>query len=148
MVVTPGLNGSEIVGLEIAQAFWLEFMCTFALLFGSLWIAYDHRHSKSLGPIIVMSIVGLIAGILVFISTLVTAKRGYAGAGMNPAWCFGTTFVRGGHIWNGHWIFWVGRGLICFAFYIYIKIILSNHFQTDGYKHDYLAIIEALFNQR
>ncbi|XP_004231447.1 uncharacterized protein [Solanum lycopersicum] len=147
-VVTPGLNGPEIVGLEIAQAFWLEFMCTFALLFGSLWMAYDHRQSKALGLITVMSIVGLLAGILVFISTSVTAKKGYAGAGMNPARCFGAAFVRGGHLWNGHWIFWVGPGLACFAFYFYTKIIPSDHFQTDGYKHDFLAIIETLFNQR
>ncbi|KAK4713650.1 hypothetical protein R3W88_019557 [Solanum pinnatisectum] len=41
-----------------------------------------HRHSKSLRPITVMSIVGLIAGILLYISTVI-AKKGYAGAGMN-----------------------------------------------------------------
>ncbi|KAH0703875.1 hypothetical protein KY285_018153 [Solanum tuberosum] len=104
--------------------------------------------SKALGLITVMSIVGLLAGILVFISTSVTAKKGYAGAGMNPARCFGAAFVRGGHLWNGHWIFWVGPGLACFAFYFYTKIIPSNHFQTDGFKHDFLAIIEALFSQR
>ncbi|KAJ8572170.1 hypothetical protein K7X08_008681 [Anisodus acutangulus] len=144
-VITPGPNGPVIVGLEIAQAFWLEFVCTFALLFGSLWMAYDHRQSKAHGLITVMSIVGLLAGLLVFISTTVTAKKGYAGAGMNPARCFGAAIVRGGHLWNGHWIFWVGPGLACLAFYFYTKIIPANHFHADGYKHDFLAVIEALF---
>ncbi|OIT29999.1 aquaporin pip1-1, partial [Nicotiana attenuata] len=144
-VITSGTNGPVTVGLEIAQAFWLEFVCTFALLFGSLWMAYDHRQSKKLGLITVMSIIGLLAGLLVFISTTVTAKKGYAGAGMNPARCFGAAIVRGGHLWNGHWIFWVGPGLACFAFYFYTKIIPPNHFHADGYKHDLLAIIEALF---
>ncbi|MCD9558390.1 hypothetical protein HAX54_015743 [Datura stramonium] len=145
VIIASGPNGPDTVGLEMAQAFWLEFLCTFALLFGSLWMAYDHRQSKALGLITVMSIVGLLAGLLVFISTTVTAKKGYAGAGMNPARCFGAAIVRGGHLWNGHWIFWVGPGLACFAFYFYTKIIPSNHFQTDGFKHDFLAIIEALF---
>ncbi|XP_059314329.1 uncharacterized protein LOC132065105 [Lycium ferocissimum] len=144
-VITPGPNGPVTVGLDIAQAFWLEFLCTFALLFGSLWMAYDHRQSKALGLITVMSIVGLLAGLLVFISTTVTAKKGYAGAGMNPARCFGAAIVRGGPLWNGHWIFWVGPGLACFAFYFYTKIIPTNHFHADGYKHDFLALIAALF---
>ncbi|KAG5539368.1 hypothetical protein RHGRI_019798 [Rhododendron griersonianum] len=57
------------------------------------------------------SIVGLVLGHLVFISTTVTAAKGYGGAGINPARCFGPAVVRGGHLWDGHWIFWVGPTL-------------------------------------
>ncbi|KAG5539441.1 hypothetical protein RHGRI_019846 [Rhododendron griersonianum] len=57
------------------------------------------------------SIVGLVLGHLVFISTTVTAAKGYAGAMINPARCFGPAVVRGGHLWDGHWIFWVGPTL-------------------------------------
>ncbi|KAI8568077.1 hypothetical protein RHMOL_Rhmol02G0169300 [Rhododendron molle] len=42
-------------------------------------------------------------------STTVTAAKGYAG--INPARCFGPAVVRGGHLWDGHWIFWVGPTL-------------------------------------
>ncbi|KAG5565872.1 hypothetical protein RHGRI_001700 [Rhododendron griersonianum] len=60
-----------------------------------------------MGQVLVCSIVGLVLGHLVFISTTVTAAKGYAGAGINPARCFSQAVVRGGHLWDGHWIFWV-----------------------------------------
>ncbi|KAG5564710.1 hypothetical protein RHGRI_000789 [Rhododendron griersonianum] len=65
-----------------------------------------------MGQVLVCSIVGLVLGHLVFISTTVTAAKGYAGAGINPARCFGPAVVRGGHLWDGHWIFWVGPTLV------------------------------------
>ncbi|KAK1369431.1 Aquaporin, MIP family, PIP subfamily [Heracleum sosnowskyi] len=84
-------------------------------------------------------------GLLVFISTTVTGKKGYAGAGINPARCIGPALVRGGHLWEGHWVFWAGPGAACVAFYIYIKIIPSQHFHIAGYeKHDFLNVLKAL----
>ncbi|KAG5564041.1 hypothetical protein RHGRI_000273 [Rhododendron griersonianum] len=64
-----------------------------------------------MGQVLVCSIVGLVLGHLVFISTTVTAVKGYAGAGINPAKCFSQVVVRGGHLWDGHWIFWVSDGV-------------------------------------
>ncbi|KAL3356600.1 hypothetical protein AABB24_017317 [Solanum stoloniferum] len=101
-VIAPGPNGPITVGLETAQALWLEIFCTFVFLFASIWMAYDHRQAKALGHVTVLSIVGVVLGLLVFISTTVTAKKGYAGAGINPARCFGPAIVRGGHLWDGH----------------------------------------------
>ncbi|CAN4110189.1 unnamed protein product [Withania somnifera] len=145
-VIAPGPNGPVTLGLEMAQALWLEMFCTFVFLFASIWMAYDHRQAKALGHVTVLSIVGLVLGLLVFISTTVTAKKGYAGAGMNPARCFGAAIVRGGHLWDGHWIFWVGPTIGCLAFYVYTKIIPPKHFQAEyGYKHDFHGVVKSLF---
>ncbi|WMV51569.1 hypothetical protein MTR67_044954 [Solanum verrucosum] len=110
-VIAPGPNGTVTLGLETAQALWLE------IVFG-----------------------------LVFISTTVTTKRGYAGVGMNLARCLGPAIVRGGHLWNGHWIFWIGPTISCVAFYVYTKIIPPKHFHAEyGYKHDFVVVVKALF---
>ncbi|KAJ6716895.1 AQUAPORIN-LIKE [Salix koriyanagi] len=69
----------------------------------------------------------IIFGLLVFISTTVTATKGYAGVGMNPARCLGPALVRGGHLWKGHWVFWVGPVVASVAFSLYTKIIPREH---------------------
>ncbi|XP_010327422.1 probable aquaporin TIP3-1 [Solanum lycopersicum] len=145
-IIAPGPNGPVTLGLETAQALWLEIFCTFVLLFASIWMAYDHRQAKALGLVTVLTIVGLVLGLLVFISTTVTTKRGYAGVGMNPARCLGPAIVRGGHLWDGHWIFWIGPTISCLAFYVYTKIIPPKHFHAEyGYKHDFVGVVKALF---
>ncbi|XP_017229810.1 uncharacterized protein LOC108204740 [Daucus carota subsp. sativus] len=144
-VIAPGPNGPLTVGLETEQAFWLEFICTFIFLFASIWMAYDHRQRNELGLVLVFTIIGLVLGLLVFISTTVTGQKGYAGAGINPARCIGPALVRGGHLWDGHWVFWAGPAAACVAFYIYIKIIPSQHFHIVGYeKHDFFNVLRAL----
>ncbi|CAI0376934.1 unnamed protein product [Linum tenue] len=122
-VVVPGPNGPVVVGLETAQALWLEVICTFIFLYASIWMAFDGRQARALGRVVVFSIIGLVVGLIVFISTAVTATKGYAGVGMNPARCLGPAVVRGGHLWEGHWIFWAGPGIACLAFSIYTRII-------------------------
>ncbi|CAI9104688.1 OLC1v1003412C1 [Oldenlandia corymbosa var. corymbosa] len=143
-VVAPGPQGPVTVGLETAQAFWLEIFCSFIFLFASIWIAYDHRQRQRLGLLTVFSIIGIVIGLLVFVSTTVTATKGYAGAGINPARCFGAAVVRGGHLWDGHWVFWAGPAIACAAFYIYTKIIPTDHFHSEGYKHDFFGIVRTL----
>ncbi|CAA3013469.1 X intrinsic [Olea europaea subsp. europaea] len=143
-VIAPGPNGPITLGLETAQAFWLEIFCTFVFLFASIWMAYDHRQAKNLGLVLVFSIIGLVLGLLVFISTTVTAKKGYAGAGMNPARCLGAAIVRGGHLWDGHWVFWAGPAIACVAFYLYTKIIPRQHHHAKGYGHDFFDTVKAM----
>ncbi|RVW36665.1 hypothetical protein CK203_104646 [Vitis vinifera] len=88
-----------------------------------VWIGFDDRQAKALGLVLVCSIIGAVAGVLVFVSTTVTATKGYAGAGMNPARCLGAALVRGGQLWNGLWVFWVGPAIACLLFYVYVKTI-------------------------
>ncbi|XP_026432628.1 aquaporin AQPAn.G-like [Papaver somniferum] len=74
-VIAPGPHGPVSVGIETGPALWLEIVCTFIFLFASVWIAFDHRQAKAHGPVIVCSIIGLIVGLLVFISTTVNFKE-------------------------------------------------------------------------
>ncbi|XP_071930652.1 uncharacterized protein [Coffea arabica] len=143
-VIAPGPEGPVTKGLEAAQAFWLEAFCSFVFLFASIWILFDHRQRNSIGMIRVFSIIGIVLGLLVFVSTTVTATKGYAGAGMNPARCFGAAVVRGGHLWEGHWIFWAGPAVACLAFYVYTLIIPDDHFHVEGYKHDFFGILRTI----
>ncbi|KAI3861454.1 hypothetical protein MKW98_000406 [Papaver atlanticum] len=137
-VTRPGTNGPTTVGINTRQAFWLEIFCMFVVLFASVWIAFDGRQAKPLGPVVVSSTIGLIVGLMVFVSTTVTGteKSGYAGAGMNPARCLGPALVRGGHLWDGHWVFWLGPTIACLAFYMYIQIIPRQHFQPSKQGRD------------
>ncbi|CDP15672.1 unnamed protein product [Coffea canephora] len=144
-IVTPGPQGSPVtIGLGTAQAFWLEVFCSFVFLFASLWMAYDHRQKNSIGLVRVLAIVGTVLGLLVFISTSVTAAKGYGGAGINPARCFGPAVVRGGHLWDGHWVFWAGPAVACVAFYVYTQIIPNDHFHAQEFKHDFFGILRTV----
>ncbi|XP_048128331.1 aquaporin-like isoform X2 [Rhodamnia argentea] len=145
-IVAPGPKGPVTIGLDLVQALWLEIICTFVFLFASVWIAFDHRQARALGRVIIFGIIGTVIGLLVFISTTVTAAKGYAGVGMNPARCLGPALVRGGHLWNGHWIFWAGPAIACVGFYLYVKIIPRKHFHhAEGYKYDVSNILKAPF---
>ncbi|XP_051146731.1 aquaporin TIP3-2-like [Andrographis paniculata] len=146
-VIAPaGPRSSGVaVGLGTAEAFWLEVFCSFIFLFASIWIAYDHRQAKALGRVVVFSIIGIVLGLLVFVSTSVTTAKGYGGAGMNPARCFGPAVVRGGRLWNGHWVFWAGPAIASVGFYLYTKIIPKEHHKFNGYDHDICNVAKAIF---
>ncbi|KAI8014309.1 hypothetical protein LOK49_LG05G02740 [Camellia lanceoleosa] len=88
-VIAPGPNGPDVTGLTMGQALWLEIICTFMFLFASIWIAFGNCQAKALGRVVAFLIVGLVIGLLVFISTTVMTTKGYSGAGMNPTRCFG-----------------------------------------------------------
>ncbi|XP_038995638.1 probable aquaporin PIP2-7 [Hibiscus syriacus] len=122
-IVVPSATGPSVIGLLTSQALWLEIICTFVFLFGSIWIAFDKRQARHLGRVVVCSIIGIVVGLIVFISTTVTSAKGYAGVGMNPARCLGPALIRGGHLWNGHWVFWAGPAIACGAFALYTKLI-------------------------
>ncbi|XP_073127171.1 uncharacterized protein [Henckelia pumila] len=142
-VIAPGPNGPVTIGLGLDQALWLEIFCSFIFLFASIWMAYDHRQASVLGHVLVFTIVGVVLGLLVFVSTTVTTQKGYAGAGMNPARCLGPAIVRGGHLWDGHWVFWAGPTIACAMFYLYTKIIPSQHHKSKAYDHDFFNVMKV-----
>ncbi|KNA14964.1 hypothetical protein SOVF_102510 [Spinacia oleracea] len=128
-VATSGLSGSGIIGIETAQGLWAEIIYTFIFLF-SVWMAFDQQRSKALGQLLMCSITGIVVGLTMYLSTTVTTQKGYTGAIINPARCFGPAVVRGGHLWNDHWVFWVGPILACIAFYLYSKVLPLEHFKA------------------
>lgn len=98
------LGGCTIspAGIAVGNALLLEAICTFVFLFVSISIAFDHRRAQAHGLVMVSVMGGATMGLLTFPSTMVTAKAGYSGAGLNPAKCIGPAAVRGGHLWDGH----------------------------------------------
>lgn len=129
-VVVPGPDGTVEIGLGTSQALWLEIFCSFVFLFASVWMAFDSRQAKALGRLTNCIVIGTVLGLLVFVSTTVTAQKGYAGAGLNPARCLGPALVRGGHLWDRHWVFWAGPAIASVAFALYTKLIPSQHLHT------------------
>ncbi|KAE8735788.1 putative carboxylesterase 18-like [Hibiscus syriacus] len=87
-IVVPSATGPSVIGLRMSQALWFEIICTFVFLFGSIWIAFDKRQARHLGRVVVCSIIGVVVGLIVFISTTITSAKGYVGVGMNPGISF------------------------------------------------------------
>lgn len=91
---------SDVV--PVSDAFVVELMATFILLFFAFGVGLDPRQKQTVGPTLGPFLVGLALGSLSF-GTAFT-RFGYGGASMNPARCFGT-FV-GSRFPGWHWIHW------------------------------------------
>ncbi|XP_068640890.1 aquaporin PIP1-2-like [Aristolochia californica] len=147
-VVAQGTEETVPMGVETSQGLWLEIICTFIFLYSSIWIAFDSRQARAHGPVIVCSIVGAVLGLLVFVSLTVTKQKGYSGAGMNPARCIGAALVRGGQLWDDHWVYWVGPAIACVIFYLYIKVSPRQHFQIDHeFQYDFVTTVKVLWSR-
>ncbi|KAM7263945.1 hypothetical protein ACFE04_001628 [Oxalis oulophora] len=129
--LVDGPDGSSIeIGLTNGQALWMEIICVFFFLFASVWMAFDARQVRKIGRVMVCFIVGIVLGLLVFLSTTVTGQKGYSGAGLHPARCLGPAIVRGGHLWDALWVFWVGPIIGCMAFALYVFAVPRQHFHV------------------
>ncbi|XP_057523537.1 uncharacterized protein LOC130803371 isoform X2 [Amaranthus tricolor] len=128
-IVTPGPNGHTTFGIETAQGLWAEIIYTFIFLF-SVWMAFDQKRARALGQLLMCTITGVVVGLTMYLSTTVTTKKGYTGAIINPARCIGPAIVRGGHLWNDHWVFWVGPIIACILFYLYSMVLPIEHFKA------------------
>nr|XP_029154700.1 aquaporin TIP4-2-like [Arachis hypogaea] len=105
------------LGSKPQVALLVEFSCTFLVLFIGITLGFDKKRSKELGlPMVCVVIAGAMA-LAVFVSITVTGQLGYAGVGLNPARCLGPALLKGGLLWNGHWVFWVGPFLACITYY-------------------------------
>ncbi|KAF3794925.1 Aquaporin [Nymphaea thermarum] len=145
-VIVPGRDGTPIrLGVETETAFWLELFCTFILLFASIWMAFDIKQARALGRQQVCAAIGLVVGLMAFVSSTVTGHKGYSGAGMNPARCLGPAVVRGGHLWEDHWVFWVAPMAASCAFYLYTKLVPADHFHgSHEFKYDGLKTVKLV----
>ncbi|XP_050234122.1 uncharacterized protein LOC126682461 [Mercurialis annua] len=111
------------MGIATGRALWMETICGFIFLFAAIRSAFDDRQAKAFGRVTVVVTIGAVLGLLGYVSALVTDAKGYGGAGLNPAKCFGSAVVRGGELWDGHWVFWVGPFIACVVFALYTRII-------------------------
>ncbi|PQP92320.1 Major intrinsic protein [Prunus yedoensis var. nudiflora] len=84
------LNGNgETHGISPGDAFLLEFVSTFLLLFVGITVAFDKKRSKEVGLPWVCFMLSAPMGRGVFISIPITGTAGYSGVGLNPARCLG-----------------------------------------------------------
>ncbi|XP_043710072.1 aquaporin-like [Telopea speciosissima] len=127
-VVTQSPNGPTIVGIGTDQALFLEILSTFVVIFAAGGIGFNRSGILGPKPVFIFSIIGIMVGLMTYVTSTVLRVKGYIGAGMNPARCLGPAIVRGGLLWDRHWIFWVGPAIAAFAFYVYTKIIPSEKF--------------------
>lgn len=104
-------------GISPTNAFILEFSCTFIVLFVGVAVAFDKRRCKELGLQMVCGIVAGPMALAFLVSISVTGRAGYAGVGLNPARCLGPSLLKGGRLWYGHWVFWVGPFVACIVYY-------------------------------
>lgn len=104
-------------GLGLTPALVLEFACTFVVLYVGVTVLLDKKTSERLGLPMVCGMIAGSSAVAVFVSTTITGRPGYGGAGLNPARCLGPAVLRGGRLWEGHWVFWVGPFAACLAYY-------------------------------
>ncbi|KAK8320558.1 hypothetical protein V6Z11_A12G045400 [Gossypium hirsutum] len=127
-------------GVSSGTALMLEFCCTFVVLFVGVTIAFDKRRSKELGLAMVCAVVAGAMALAVFVSISVTGRAGYAGVGLNPARCLGPALLRGGSLWDGHWVFWVGPCLACIIYYGFTKGLPKEGLVWEDEKHDIMKL--------
>ncbi|KAJ7212420.1 hypothetical protein O6H91_Y476600 [Diphasiastrum complanatum] len=136
-------------GMEISRAFLSEFCFSFALLFFAFMVVLDPKSFRVSGPILSPILVGLMIGMLIFISTGFTGKDSYTGAGMNPARCFGPAAVmEEDNIWYGQWVFWAGpfaAGLVVALIY---HIIPPQHVEIYRNQLDIFTQVRSSFKRR
>ncbi|KAF1970211.1 aquaporin-like protein [Bimuria novae-zelandiae CBS 107.79] len=91
-LVTPG------------EAFALETMSAFALLFIAFGVGLDPRQRSVFGPAVSPILVGLALGLCGFASGV--ARVGYTGASLNPGRCLG--LMAAGDNFTYHYVHWAG----------------------------------------
>ncbi|XVF00950.1 hypothetical protein REPUB_Repub04eG0046400 [Reevesia pubescens] len=127
-------------GVSPGTAFILEFCCTFMVLFVGVTIAFDKRRSKELGLPMVCAVVAGAMALAVFVSITVTGRLGYAGVGLNPARCLGPALLRGGSLWDGHWVFWIGPCFACIIYYSFTKGLPRDGLVWEDGERDFVNL--------
>lgn len=139
-IASSGMNP----GLGPATALMLEFWCTFVVLFVGVTVAFDRRRCEEHGLPTVCMVVAGVMGLVVFVSATVTGRPGYAGVGLNPARCLGPALLQGGHLWEGHWVFWVGPFFACIAYYGYSKNMPREGTVMGSGERDFVNLVRQV----
>ncbi|KAA0045686.1 aquaporin TIP1-2-like [Cucumis melo var. makuwa] len=111
----------ETPGLSVTTALILEFACTFVVLYVGVTVVLDQKMSERFGLPMVCGMIAASSAVAVFVSTTITGRAGYGGVGLSPARCLGPAVLRGGLLWEGHWVFWVGPFAACVVYYGFSK---------------------------
>ncbi|KAF5727842.1 aquaporin TIP1-2-like [Tripterygium wilfordii] len=113
------LGGCRIGGLGPGTALVVEVTSNFVVLLVGVTVGFDKRRWEELGSAMVCVVVAGSFALGVFVSTVITGRADYGGAGLNPARCLGPALWYGGPLWDGHWVFWCGPFLACIIYFGY-----------------------------
>ncbi|QHO55677.1 Aquaporin [Arachis hypogaea] len=120
------------LGSKPLLALLIEFFCTFIVLLVGVTLSFDRIRSNKLGLRNGCMLTAGSVAFVVFVSTNITGHSGYAGVGLNPARCLGPALLRGGSLWNEHWIFWVGPFLACIVYGLLIHLPSNSARSEDS----------------
>ncbi|KAF8848050.1 aquaporin-like protein [Acephala macrosclerotiorum] len=90
--------------INVGQAFLIEAVLSFVLVFLAFGVGLDPRCGAMFGPVVGPLLVGTSLGLASFSS--IGLANGYPGVGMNPARCFAFSVAR--RDFHDQWIWWVG----------------------------------------
>ncbi|KAH8712136.1 aquaporin-like protein [Phaeosphaeriaceae sp. PMI808] len=120
----PPIPGCYIDKSQVSpgEAYVLETMTSFVLIFVAFGVGLDPRQREVFGPALSPILVGLALGLVTFASSL--ARPGYSGSSNNPARCLG--LMTASNRFDYHYIHWLGpvttailNGILYWAIPIY-----------------------------
>eukprot|EP01040_Poterioochromonas_malhamensis_P015499 gene15499-17358_t len=113
LALSVGLGACSPGDKTYEQAFAIEFMCSFMLLFPVYGTAFNLRQREVFGPIYPPILIGMTLGMLVFCSASLGSPP-FTGAGMNPSLCSGIALslaniagVENGEVFRHHSVYWL-----------------------------------------
>jgi len=112
-------------GLDPGQAFLIECVLSFVLVFLAFGVGLDPRQKQLLGKL-GPALVGMVLGLVSFAS--VGLAEGYPGAGLNPARCFGAAVARDDFTYQ--WIWWLGPFVGCLFQAVVYHIAPPYHLES------------------
>ena len=107
-----------------ATAYVIETLSALSLVYLAFGVGLDPRQRLVVSPSLAPILVGFVVGLVLFCSAFV--KKGYMGACVNPARCFGLMAASGS--WNYHYIHWTGdiTGAVINGFFCWLMPPGSN----------------------
>ncbi|KAK0549872.1 hypothetical protein OC845_002940 [Tilletia horrida] len=128
LALLPSTNVSSVntqlsSGVSIAQGFFIEMLCTSALVFSVFMLAVEKHRATYLAPI------GI--GLTLFTCHLFAVV--WTGSGLNPARSFGPAVVSGVFP-KEHWIYWIAPllgGVLALIYFEVLKTLKYNSVVLD-----------------
>ncbi|KAE8231016.1 hypothetical protein CF326_g3974 [Tilletia indica] len=128
LALLPSTNVSSVntqlsAGVSIAQGFFIEMLCTSALIFSVFMLAVEKHRATYLAPI------GI--GLTLFTCHLFAVV--WTGSGLNPARSFGPAVVSGVFP-KEHWLYWIAPfcgGIFAVIYFEVLKTLKYNSVVLD-----------------
>jgi aquaporin PIP len=122
---SSGIGNCGIGHYSVGQAFLVEYLFNFVLLFVCYGMVFDPHQGDIAGPIFGPFTVSLIFCFNFVVSGLIAPGVGYGGAAMNPARCLGPAIAMGNL--ENMWIFWMAPFLAALSHGVLYILVPPYH---------------------